>query len=140
MLRILNAVDSPWLQVTADTGNFLDNKYEQLEAIAPDTVLLQAKTYYGGGLWYENEADFDKVAKIFHKENYKGYVSLEIEGKEDAMTAVPKSLERLRLSFSYSVNKLSACFLNIKGTANNGLCQISLPFNKDASKDPFLVR
>lgn len=100
MLRILNAVDSPWLQFTADTGNFLDNKYEQLEAIAPDTVLLQAKTYYGGGLWYENEADFDKVAKIFHKENYKGYVSLEIEGKEDAMTAVPKSLERLRLSFS----------------------------------------
>src|SRR5699024_12501361 len=99
-VRILISFDSCWLQFTAHTGNFLFDKYEQLEAIAADTVLLQAKTHYGGGLWYENEADFDKVAKIFQKENYKGYVSLEIEGKEDAMTAVPKSLERLRLSFS----------------------------------------
>src|SRR5437868_6156157 len=29
VLRVVNAVKSPWLQVTMDTGNFLDNTYEQ---------------------------------------------------------------------------------------------------------------
>ena len=33
------------------------------------------------------------------KANYKGYVSLEFEGKEDPLTAVPKSLKMLREHF-----------------------------------------
>lgn len=99
MLRILKAIDSPWLQFTADTGNFLDHRYEQLKAIAPHTILIQAKTYYGGGVWYDNPADFDKVAQMFHAVNYRGYISLEFEGKGDPMTAVPKSLKVLRSAF-----------------------------------------
>jgi hypothetical protein len=31
--------------------------------------------------------------------NYRGYVSLEFEGKEDPATGVPKSLEVLRKAF-----------------------------------------
>jgi L-ribulose-5-phosphate 3-epimerase len=30
VLRIVNAVDSPWLRVTTDTGNFLEEPYERL--------------------------------------------------------------------------------------------------------------
>jgi sugar phosphate isomerase/epimerase len=33
------------------------------------------------------------------KANYKGYVSLEFEGMEDPITAIPKSLELLRKHF-----------------------------------------
>ncbi len=32
-----------------DTGNFIERTYEQLEKIAPYTVLVHAKTYIGGG-------------------------------------------------------------------------------------------
>ena len=32
--------------------------------------------------------------------NYRGYISLEMEGKEDPETAVPKSLEILRKAFA----------------------------------------
>ena len=35
--------------------------------------------------------------------NYKGYVSLEFEGNEDANIAVPKSLDLLRKSFFYNL-------------------------------------
>ena len=102
LMRIFKAVDSPWLGFTADTGNFFpeDDRYEQLKTLAPHTVLIQAKTYYGGGLWYDNPAEFKKVAKIFHDADYRGWVSLEFEGKEDAMVAVPKSLRVLREAFS----------------------------------------
>lgn len=100
VLRIVDAVDSPWLQVTSDTGNFLENSYEQLEMMAPKTVLIQAKTYYGGGKWYTLDIDYDRVARIFRDAGYMGYVSVEFEGQEDALTALPKSLERMRKAFS----------------------------------------
>ena len=100
LLRIVDAIDSPWLRVLMDTGNFLENPYPKLEMIAPKTVFVQAKTYFGGGEWYELDLDYTRIAKILRKVNYRGYISLEFEGKEDAQTAVPKSLEMLRRAFS----------------------------------------
>jgi len=103
VLRIVNAIDSPWLRVTADTGNFLERQYEQLEMLAPMTSLIQAKTYFGGGKWYTLDIDYHRVAEIFRKANYRGYISIEFEGNEDPMTAVPKSLEMIREAFTYEV-------------------------------------
>jgi sugar phosphate isomerase/epimerase len=103
VLRIVDAVDSPWLQVTADTGNFLERQYEQLEMLAPKTFLIQAKTYFGGGKWYTLDIDYNQVAEIFRKVNYKGYVSVEFEGKADPMEAVPQSLEMIRDAFTWEV-------------------------------------
>ena len=99
VLRVVEAVNSPWLQVTLDTGNFLEDPYDRLEKMTPKTVYVQAKTYYGGGLWYTLELDYPRIAALLRKHNYRGYVSLEFEGKEDPRTAIPKSLELLRKSF-----------------------------------------
>lgn len=99
VLRIVDAVKSPWLQVTLDTGNFLEDPYDKLALLAPKTVLLQAKTYYGGGTWYTLDLDYGRIAAIMKKANYRGYVSLEFEGKDDAKTAIPKSLDLLRKAF-----------------------------------------
>jgi L-ribulose-5-phosphate 3-epimerase len=103
VLRIVKEINSPWLQITADTGNFLDHQYEQLEMLAPQTYLIQAKTYYGGGKWYTLDIDYDRVAQIFRKVNYRGYVSVEFEGQEDPNTAIPKSLEVMRNAFTWEV-------------------------------------
>ena len=97
--RIVEAVDSPWLQVTLDTGNFLENPYPKLAQLAPRTVLMQTKTYYGGGTWYTLDLDYARIGKIMKDANFRGYVSLEFEGKEDPLTAIPKSLELLRKHF-----------------------------------------
>ncbi len=100
VLRVVNEVNSPWLQVTLDTGNFLENMYEQIEALVSRTVLVQAKTYFGGGTWYTLDIDYPKVATLLRKHGYRGYVSLEFEGKEDYKIAVPQSLAMLKKAFA----------------------------------------
>jgi len=101
--RIVKDVDSPWLMVTLDTGNFLEDPYDQLEMLASQTILMQAKTYYGGGKWYTLDLDYPRIGEIMRKSGYKGYISLEFEGNEDPMVAVPQSLEVLRNAFYYEV-------------------------------------
>ncbi|MEQ1826426.1 MAG: sugar phosphate isomerase/epimerase family protein [Pirellula sp.] len=100
VMRIVRAVNSPWLKTTLDTGNFLEDPYDRLELMADDAVLVQAKTYYGGGLWYSLDLDYPRIAALLRKHNFGGYVSLEFEGKEDPRTAIPKSLQLLKSAFS----------------------------------------
>jgi sugar phosphate isomerase/epimerase len=97
--RVVDAVNSPWLRVTLDTGNFLEDPYDRLKQLAPDTVLMQAKTYHGGGVWYTLELDYTRIARIMRDAGFTGYVSLEFEGKEDPLVAIPKSLGMLRGAF-----------------------------------------
>lgn len=99
VLKVVKAVNSPWLQVTMDTGNFLEDPYDRLEQLAPQTVLVQTKTYYGGGLWYQLDLDYPRIAKMLRQHKYRGWVSLEFEGKEDPLVAIPKSLAMLKQAF-----------------------------------------
>ena len=100
VLRVVNDIDSPWLRTTLDTGNFLEDQYSQYQQLAPHAVFVQAKTYFGGGTWYTLDIDYDRVAKILSDVNYRGYISLEFEGKESHETAIPKSLDLLRKAFT----------------------------------------
>ena len=99
VIRVIDAIKSPWLRATLDTGNFLERQYEQYEMLAPYAAFVQAKTYFGGGTWYTLDIDYDRVAKILDDVNYTGYISLEFEGEEAHETAIPKSLDMLRKSF-----------------------------------------
>lgn len=100
VLRIVEAVNSPWLQVLMDTGNFLEAPYGKLEKMAAKAVYVHAKTYYGGGEWYTLDIDYRRVAQILAKANFNGYLALEFEGKETAETGVPKSIAMLREAFA----------------------------------------
>jgi L-ribulose-5-phosphate 3-epimerase len=100
LLGIWREVNSPWLVINADTGNFPGDPYEGIAKLAPHASIVQAKTYYGGGEWYTLNLDYKRIAKILRDAGFKGWVSLEMEGKEDAATAVPKSLAVLREAFA----------------------------------------
>jgi len=100
LLRIVHAVNSPWLGVTLDTGNFLEDPYERLGTIAPRATYVHAKTYFGGGVWYTLDLDYGRIAAMLRRHGYRGFVSLEYEGQEEAKTAVPKSLALLRKAFA----------------------------------------
>ncbi|MGX5853073.1 sugar phosphate isomerase/epimerase family protein [Dyadobacter jiangsuensis] len=91
---------SPAMGMNVDTGNFVGDPYPQFERLAPYATIVQAKTYYGGGHYYDLDLDYKRIAGILKKANFKGYVSLEMEGKEDPATAVPKSLKVLREALS----------------------------------------
>jgi L-ribulose-5-phosphate 3-epimerase len=100
LLKILSAFDSPWIGALMDTGNFLEDPYDKLKQIAPRTIFVQAKTYPGGGEWYTLDLDYKRIASILRAAGYRGYVSLEMEGKEEADIAVPKSIAMLREAFA----------------------------------------
>lgn len=100
LLRIFKAITSPWLGINLDTGNFVGDPYPQIEKLAPYATIVQAKTYYGGGEWYTLDLDYKRIAGILRRANFAGYVSLEMEGKEDPATAVPKSLRVLQEAFA----------------------------------------
>ncbi len=100
LLRIHREVDSPWLGINLDTGNFPDDPYEGLAKVAPQATIVQAKTYYGGGVWYTLDLDYKRIANIFRKAGFHGYISLEMEGNAPAEAAVAKSLDMLRTAFA----------------------------------------
>ncbi len=79
-----------------DTGNFLENPYDKLTMVAPHADFVQAKTYYGGGEWYTLDLDYPRIIRILREANYKGYISIEFEGKEAAESGVRKSVDALR--------------------------------------------
>ena len=101
LLRMYDALkDSPVMGLNVDTGNFVGAPYEPLKRLAPHASIVQAKTYYGGGTFYDKEMDYPRIGKIFKDAGFDGWVSLEFEGKEDPHIAVPKSLALLKQSFS----------------------------------------
>ena len=107
VMRIVDAINSPWLSVTLDTGNFFDDRNKQLSELAPHTCLIQAKTYFGGAKWpafNQINIDYNSIGKLMRENNYRGYISLEFEGNEDSNSAIPKSLELLRKSFYYNLS------------------------------------
>jgi L-ribulose-5-phosphate 3-epimerase len=100
VIRIHKAVNSPWLGVNLDTGNYPDDPYPGITTLAPYATIVQAKTYYGGGEWYTLDLDYKRIAAILKSAKFSGWVSLEMEGKEDAKTAVPKSYAVLHEAFA----------------------------------------
>ena len=104
MIRVLEGVGSPWLRAILDMGNFYydGDMYGPMEQVAPYVDLAHAKTYPGGGLVFTIEIDFAKVFRILKNAGFQGYVSVEMEGKEHADTAVPKSIEVLKEAWEKS--------------------------------------
>ncbi len=101
LLRIHDTINSPWLGILVDTGNFLEDPYDKIDMVASKAVFVQAKTYYGGGEWYTLDLDYKRIANILKKHKYNGYVSLEFEGKDPADEGVAKSIEMLRDAFGH---------------------------------------
>jgi sugar phosphate isomerase/epimerase len=99
LLKIVDGVNSPWLGINLDIGNFAVDPYPEIEKLARRAAVVHFKTYFGGGVYYTLDLDYRRIAGILQKAGYRGYVSLEMEGKEPAETAVPKSLEVMRKAF-----------------------------------------
>ena len=103
-IEIVKGADSPWAGMTLDTGNFRPPKvYEQIEMSIPFAVGTHIKTQValddGKG---RAEADWERIFSMFARHGFRGYMGLEYGG-EDAVTAVPGHLRRLKeLAVKYS--------------------------------------
>lgn len=98
MKRICDKVGKhPWFGVNLDTGNFQIDPYGDMLIIAPYVVTVQVKDWVTAPDGKTRvEADLKKVLDVLREANYRGYLALEYEGKEDPMTGVPKWIGKLK--------------------------------------------
>lgn len=100
--RIIETLNSPWMKAMIDTGNFLEGDlYAEIEAMAPHAVLVQAKAYPGGGLYYTLDLDYPRIIEIFRRHGYRGALSLEMEGHAHPDTGVPEAIAMLRAALAH---------------------------------------
>ena len=93
---LVKGVDSPWLGVNLDTGNFHTDVYGSLEKAAPYALAVQVKVHIREGKKAAEEADFKRLAAILKGAGYRGYVALEYEAKEDPYTTIPPVLKKMQ--------------------------------------------
>ena len=97
MLGLIKAVKHDHFGVNLDTGNFhTEDPYADLAKIAPYAVTVQIKTEIKRAGKALEEADLDRKIGILRTANYRGYVALEYEAKEDPKAAVPRAVAALR--------------------------------------------
>ncbi|MFA5147206.1 MAG: sugar phosphate isomerase/epimerase family protein [Candidatus Omnitrophota bacterium] len=95
--KLLSDVNSPWVRLNLDTGNYQDpDMYEALERSMPYTTHMHAKIHKLSPDGKELEFDYDKIFAILKKANYRGFLNIEYEGKEDELTYVPKAFDMVR--------------------------------------------
>ncbi len=98
LLGIVRAVESPWLGVNLDTGNFHSaDPYADLARCVPYAVNVQYKVEIRRADKGPAEpADADRVVKLLRDGGYQGFFTLEYEAAEDPFVAVPRHLAELR--------------------------------------------
>lgn len=96
VLRILDAVNSDWLRVTLDTGNYHTDPYGGIVQTAPFAVNVHAKMYEVS-LEGEKRLDYRRILTALKATGYKGYLSIEYEGAEDSLEVVPRAVGFLKM-------------------------------------------
>ncbi len=94
VIQIVKQVNSPWVGINLDTGNFDDNGYSQIEACVPYAVNVQFKAEIKEN-GRELPADWNRIMSLLAKGGYKGYLALEYEADEAASIAVPRLTKQL---------------------------------------------
>lgn len=109
VVRVVQGVGSKWFGLTPDFGNFVgrgeEEGYKSIEMVVPHAVFVHAKLYDIGfkescthipPCLAEKTLDFQRIIDMFLKVGYSGYMSIEYEGRENPVTAVPKCVKVLR--------------------------------------------
>ena len=95
--KLLKDVNSPWVKLNLDTGNYMDpDMYAALKSSMPYTTHMHCKIHELSKDGKELQFDFDKIFKILKDANYRGFFNVEYEGKESELEYVPKSFTMVR--------------------------------------------
>src|ERR1700674_449136 len=98
ILEILRRVDSPFAGINLDISNFEgktdEEMYSDIEGCIPHATHAPIRDAFSAS---KRPIDLDRVWHLFAQGGYKGYMSAEYEDEEDAMTGVPKLLEKIKV-------------------------------------------
>lgn len=93
--RVFNEIESNWLGLTLDTGNFL-NGIESIKKSVSYAVHVHAKFLNLDKSGKEKNINYDRIIHILGKNKYEGFISMEYEGEEEELTAVPRGVSYLK--------------------------------------------
>jgi sugar phosphate isomerase/epimerase len=95
-IEILHRVDSPFVGINLDITHFQPtataDAYAQIQATIPFATHTHIRDVFDDG----QPIDLDRVWQLFARGGYKGYMSAEYEGKEEAITGVPKLIDKIK--------------------------------------------
>ena len=101
LLPMVKAVQSPWIGVNLDSGNFRTaDPYQDFAACVPYAVNVQFKVELKGNTDTARPADLKRFSQLLRDGGYQGWVALEYEAKEDSAVAVPRYLREMREIFA----------------------------------------
>jgi sugar phosphate isomerase/epimerase len=96
LLEIMKRIDSPWIGINLDTGNFhSETPYKDLEQCIDFAVNIQVKVSMKTPEGKKYPADMRRIGQILKNGNYQGYVILEYED-ESPYQNIPRALTDLR--------------------------------------------
>ena len=98
-MKIVKGVDSPWLGVNLDTGNFISpTPYQDLKKCASSSVNVQYKMKMKQPSGEKVDVNMERVKKLLTETQYKGHIVLEYE-EENPLENIPQVLTRMRSVF-----------------------------------------
>jgi sugar phosphate isomerase/epimerase len=102
-LEIMRRVNSPYAGINLDITHFIptasEDRYAQIKTCVPYATHTHIRDHFDDG----TPIDMDRVWKMFHDGGYKGFMSVEYEGKEQPLTGIPKLMHKVRaLCLKYS--------------------------------------
>lgn len=100
MLQIMQRMESDWVGINLDTGNFLsDDPYADLVQCAPYAVNVQVKVSMKTPSGKKYPADIDRIGEILKDAGYQGFVILEYED-ENPYEEIPAAFEKLQAALA----------------------------------------
>ncbi len=86
VVKIVEGVNSPWVKVNLDLGNYKESTYEEVAQTVPYAVHLHGKVSVAEGV----KLNYERIKEILEDLGYNGFLSIEYEEREDAKTGVPE--------------------------------------------------
>ncbi|NND99389.1 MAG: sugar phosphate isomerase/epimerase [Pirellulaceae bacterium] len=100
MIQIMERIDSPWVGINLDTGNFVsDDPYADLQRCIPYAVNVQVKVSMRNPAGEQFDADLPRIGKILKDAGYQGFVILEYED-EKPYKNIPDAHRELRAALA----------------------------------------
>ena len=97
IVEIMHSLNSPYAGINLDISNFEakmdEDMYSDIAACIPYATHVHVRDHFGST---KRPIDLDRVWQMFGEAGYRGYMSVEYEGEEDADTGVPKLVARVK--------------------------------------------
>ena len=94
--RIIREINSPWFKLNLDTAGYTEDIYTAIEDTLHLAVQVHIKILEPVEDVIDKELDYSRIFSILNKSAYRGFLSLEYEGKEDEFVTIPKLVKLLK--------------------------------------------